>query len=65
MIRPSSDNENDDAGNDGDGDDDDDGDDAGDDGDVGNQDDDNGERVTVDHPSARLTLPQVPPASAC
>ena len=40
-------------------------DDAGDDGDDGNQDDDNGERVTVDHPSARLTLPQVPPASAC
>ena len=59
MIRPSSDNEHDDAGDDGD---DDDGDDAGDD---GNQDDDNGERVTVDHPSARLTLPQVPPASAC
>ena len=55
MIRPSSDNENDDAGDDGDGDD----------GDDGNQDDDNGERVTVDHPSARLTLPQVPPASAC
>ena len=62
MIRPSSDNENDDAGDDGDGDD---GDDAGDDGDDGNEDDDNGERVTVDHPSARLTLPQVPPASAC
>ena len=62
MIRPSSDNENDDAGDNGDGDD---GDDAGDDGDDGNQDDDNGERVTFDHPSARLTLPQVPPASAC
>ena len=60
MIRPSSDNEHDDAGDDGD-----DGDDADDDGDDGNQDDDNGERVTVDHPSARLTLPQVPPASAC
>ena len=62
MIRPSSDNENDDAGDDADGND---ADDAGDDGDDGNQDDDNGERVTVDHPSARLTLPQVPPASAC